>query len=105
MHLAGQRLRTLFGCDANGLAGFQVNKRGRHFSPVAEFQCALAKAASGDDGNRVSHATINLNVGNQAFAVCAAGIVDAEQFEPQHRHANAEDLPGAQVSVGFFSIA
>jgi hypothetical protein len=105
MHLTSERLGAFFGRDADCFARFQINKCSCDLSPVAKLQGALAKAASSDDGNRVGHAAIDLDVGNQAFAILAAGIVNAQQFEPQHGHAHTEDLSGAQVSVGFVGIA
>ena len=33
------------------------------------------------------------------------GIVDAQQFESAHGQSNAQDLTGAQMSVGDFGVA
>ena len=35
----------------------------------------------------------------------AVGIVEAKEFEAKHGHADAEDLPGTDVSMGDFSVA
>jgi hypothetical protein len=42
---------------------------------------------------------------NQALAVLSLGILDSQCLEPEHGHADAEHLPGAEVAVCQFSIA
>ncbi len=56
------------------------------------------EAAVGHQGDRIGHAAIDLDVGYQAFAL-GDRIVNAEFAQAQHRQANAQDLPGAEVTV------
>jgi hypothetical protein len=114
---AGTVFGGLSGGDADGASAFnwgrqaevragraaEVDEAGGHFAPVAEFEGALAEAASGDDGDGVGGAAINLDEGNEALAVGrlrATRVVDAEQAAAEHSHANSEHLAGAEVSVG-----
>src|ERR1700728_330733 len=105
MHFAGESLGRFFGCDAHCFAGVHVHERGRNFSPVAKFQSALAQAAAGDYGNGIGGTAIDLDEGNKSFAVFTARIVDAEFTQAEHRQAGAENLPGAEMSVGLLGIA
>ena len=105
MHLARQRLGTFAGGEANGAAGFQIDERRGDLAPVAKLEGALAEAASGDDADGVGHAAVDFDIGDEALAVFAVRVVEAEQFEAEHGHADAEDLSGADVSVGNFRDA
>ena|SRR5579859_2833300 len=104
MELAGQRLRRFFRSDADGFTSGYVDERCGDFAPVAEFQCALAKAASGNDGDRVGSTAVDFHECNQALAVVALWIVDAKFLQAEHCEANAQDLAGADVSVGLFGV-
>jgi CBS domain-containing protein len=84
--------------------GGEVDKGGGHFAPVAELDCALAQPATGDDGDGVSGATVDLDEGDQAFAVNAFGVANFEALAPQHRHANAEDLTCAKMAMSDFGF-
>ncbi len=105
MHLPRQRLGRLFGRDAHGFAGAYVDEGGCHFAPVAELQGALAETAAGNHGDGIGGAAVDFHKSNQAFAVLAARIVDAELCQAEHGQAHAENLAGAQVSVGLFGVA
>ena len=84
MHLASQRFRRFFRGDADRFAGVHVHECGGHFAPVAEFQGALAEAASGDHGDRVGGAAVDFDECDEALAVFAARIVDAELLQAEH---------------------
>ncbi len=86
---------------ANGFAGFKVAERGSHFSEVEKLQRALTEAASCHDRDRVRCASVDLHVGNEALALCAGGIVKAQQVHAMNRHPQANDLTRAHVSMGF----
>src|SRR5262249_37431157 len=73
-------------------------------TPVAEFQRAFAEAAAGNDGNRVGKAAIDFDEGDQAFAVVAVRIVNAEKFESEHGHAHSKHLAGAEVPVSALGL-
>ncbi len=105
MHLASQRFRRFFGRDADGFAAVHVDECRCNFSPVAELQRALAQAASGDYGDGVGGAAVDLDEGDQTLAVFAVRIVDAEFLQAEHGEAHAEDLAGAEMSVGLFGVA
>ena len=86
----------------------EVDEGGGHLAPVAELEGALAEAAAGDDGDGVGGAAVDLDEGDEAFAVGideAFGVVDAEALAAEHGHADAEDLAGAEVAVGDFGFA
>jgi hypothetical protein len=55
----------------------EIDEGGGHFSPVAEFQGALAETASGDDGDGVGGAAVDFYEGDEALAVFAARVFDA----------------------------
>jgi hypothetical protein len=78
MHLLRDLLRRFSCHDAYRAAALQVDKRCRDFSPVAELQRALAEAAAGYDRDGIGGAAVDLDVGDEALAVFAGGIVDAE---------------------------
>ncbi len=84
--------------------GREVDEGGGHLAPVAELEGALAEAAAGDDADGVGSAAVDFDKGDEAFAVAAAGLVDAEALAAEHGHAYAEDLAGAEVAVGGFGL-
>ena len=87
------------------LTGAEVEEGRGHLAPVAEFQGSLTEAAAGYHGYGVGGAPVDLDEGDQALAVCALGVVDAEAFAAEHGHAHAEDLARAEVTVGYFGFA
>ena len=102
---ARQRLGRFFGGDADGFAGFEIHEGGGHLSPVAEFQGALAETASGDYADGVGGAAVDFYEGDQALAVFAAWVFDAEFGQAQHGQADAQDLSGAEMAVSDFGFA
>lgn len=102
---AGEFLAGFAGGDADGSVGFEVDEGGGHFAPVADFKGALAESASGDDADGVGSAAVDFDEGDEALAVFAFGFGNAEAVAAEHGHAYAEDLAGAEVSVGGFGLA
>jgi hypothetical protein len=90
--------------DADTTPGLKIDEGGRHFAPIAEFECSLAQTATCDHTDRVRGAAINLNIGHEALAVCASWVVDVEQLETKQGHAHAKDLTGAHVPMRGFSF-
>jgi hypothetical protein len=86
--------------DADGFSGFEITKSGRHFAVIEEFKGAFSETAAGDDADGVGGAAVDFDEGDEAFAVNASGIVEAEQGEAVQGHADAEDLAGAEMAVG-----
>jgi hypothetical protein len=115
VEVAGALFGGLEGGDAKGFVdgGVALGREGRreidegrgHLAPVAKFYGALAESAAGDDGDGVGGAAVNLDKGDEALAVDALWVVDAEAFAAKHSHADAEDLASAQVAVGDFGFA
>lgn len=99
MKLAGFLFRRFFGGDANGFAGFEINKGCGHFSPVAEFQSTFAEAASGNDADGIGGAAVYLDVCDKPLTMLALGIVETELIQSVKSHANAENLSGAEMAV------
>ncbi len=104
MHLASQGLRGFFGCDADRLAGADVDKSRCDFSPIAKLQGTLAQAATRDDGHGIGGAAVDLDEGDESLAVLASWIVDTQLLETQHRQTHAEDLSGAKMAVSLLGI-
>jgi hypothetical protein len=116
VEVAGALLGGLAGGDADGagvrLAGggercagrSQIDEGGGHLAPVAELEGTFAEAAAGDDGDGVGGAAIDLDEGDEAFAVGSLGVVDAQASTAEHRQTNAEDLSGAEMSMGDFGL-
>ena len=69
------------------------------------FKRALAETAAGDDGDGIGGAAVDFHKSHQTFAVLATGIVNAELCQAEHGQAHAQNLTGAQVSVGLFGVA
>ena len=105
MHPLRQRFGALFRCETHGAPRFQVDESRRHLTPVTELECALAQPASGDDADGVGHATVDLHIRHQPFAVFAVRVVEPKQLESEHRHPHAQHLPGTEMSVGKFGVA
>src|SRR6185437_9962817 len=77
----------------------QVAKRGGELAEVAEFQSAFAETASGDDGDGVCRAAVDLDVSDHAFAIHAGGIFDAQQPHAVNGKPQPENLAGAEMAV------
>src|SRR5712692_1957405 len=105
VHLACESLGRLFRRDANRLSGADVHEGGGDLAPVAELQGALAEAATGDDGDGVGGAAVNLHKSDQTLAVFTARIVDAQPGQAEHGQAHTQDLSGAEMAVGLFGVA
>ena len=85
--------------------GIEIDKCGGHLSPVAEFEGALAETATGNDGDGVGGAAIDLYEGNEALAVGGARIADVESLAAEHCEADAENLAGTEVAMSDFCLA
>ena len=93
--------------------GVEIDEGGGHLAEVAEFQGALADAAAGDYADGVGGAAVDFDEGDEALAVgvevavgegSGARVVDAQLTEGEHGHADAEDLAGAEMAVGYFGV-
>lgn len=104
VELAGELLGGFAGGDADGAVSGEVDESGGHFAPVAELESALAEAASGNDADGVCGAAVDFDKGDEALAVFASGLVDAEAGAAEEGHADAEDLSGAEVAVCDFGF-
>jgi hypothetical protein len=78
----------------------QITKRSSDLAEIPELQRALSEAATGDNGDGIGGAPIDLNPGYEAFAVFARRVFYTKKFHPSHRHTQAEDLAGANMSMG-----
>src|ERR1700722_241210 len=78
VQLASQVLGRFPGGYADSAMGFEVHKRCCHLAPVPEFERSLAKPATSDHPNRVGGAAIDFDEGNQAFAIFASWLLDAQ---------------------------
>ena len=87
------------------LPACDVDKRRRHFSPVAEFQGAFAQTAASDDGDGIGRAAVDFDKGEQTLAIFPVRVFNSKLVETEHRHANTEHLSGTQVSVSQFGVA
>src|SRR5580704_15286401 len=105
MHLPRQCLGAFLRRDSNRSARLQIDERRRNFSPVAELQRAFAQPAAGHHPYGIGGATIDLNEGDEPFAVFAVGIVDAQELQAAHCQSHAEYLSGAKMSVSNFGVA
>lgn len=103
MKLAREIARGFERDDACARVLREIDEGCGHFSPVAKFQSALAEAAPGHHANRIGGAAVDFDKGDEALAICAERVFDAEGFESEEGHADAEDLAGAHVAVGSFS--
>ena len=77
----------------------QVAEGGGGLSEIAELERALAEPAAGHHADGVGHAAIDFDEGDEAFAVGAGRVFEAEQSDAIERHAQAENLAGAEVAV------
>src|ERR1700691_126936 len=80
----------------------QVAKSGGDFAEIAELQRALAQPASRDHRYGVGGATVDLDERHQALAMLAQRVVQVQQLQAIDRHAQSQDLPGADVAMGLF---
>lgn len=102
MQPAGQIFRGFKSCDADGALGLKIDKRRRHFSPVAELQSTLAEPAPGHDADSIGSTSIDLDVSHQSLAIGATWILDAQLTQTAERHANSEHLACAEMTMGLF---
>jgi hypothetical protein len=93
--------------------GVEVDEGGGHLAEVAELEGSLTDTAAGDYADGVGCTTIDFYEGDEALAVgvegavgegAGAGVVDVEEIEGEHGHADAEDLAGAEMAVGGFGV-
>lgn len=101
IHLSRLGLGRFAGGDADGSAALEIDEGCCHLAPVAELEGALAEAASGDDSNSIGRAAVDFYIGNEALAIFAARLVDAQALAAQHCHAHAEDLSGAEMAMRY----
>ena len=99
MQLASKITRILEGDDANSGVSGEIDEGSGHLPPVSKFERAFAQPAAGDHPNGIGGATVNLNVGCKPLAVGTQRIFDAQGVKSEERHAHAEYLAGAHVSV------
>ena len=100
-----QRLRTFAGADPHRSLRLEIDKCRRHLPPVAKLQRPLAQPAAGYDADRVGGAAVNLHKRDEALAIFAVRIVDAQQFQSKHGQTHAQHLPGTEMSVSYFGLA
>ena len=105
MHPAGEGFGRFFCRNADGLAAIDVCKRCSNFSPVAELQGAFAQPASCDHSDRVGGAAVDFDEGDEALAVLALRVFNAQPFQAEHSQPHPEHLPGTDVAVGLFGVA
>ena len=92
IEVAGALLGGFERGDANGFVGggvvrlgrgrIEIDEGGGHLSPVAKLQRALAEAAAGDDGDGIGGAAVDLDEGDETFAVGGAGSVMPSRWQP-----------------------
>ena len=95
--------------DANAFVGgrvvhgvercLEIDEGGRHLSPVAELQRPFSEAASGDYGDGIGGAAIDLDEGYEALALRGAGLGDPQPLAAEHGKANSQNLSGAEMAV------
>ena len=83
----------------------EIDEGRGHLAPVAELERALAQPAAGHHADRVGGAAVDLDKGDQALAIAAARLLDAQASAAQHRHAHTQDLSRAKMAVGDFGLA
>lgn len=119
IELFGALLRTFECDDADSFVEvgaelrIEVDEGCCHLAPVAQLQCTLAHAGTGNDGDSVCRAAVDLDEDYGSLAVwvelaveqCAfAWRANPEATHREHRHANAEDLAGAEMAVRNFGL-
>jgi hypothetical protein len=105
VQLASKGLGGFSRRDANGATGLEVDKGCCHLAPVTKLKGALAQPATGDDGDRIGCAAVYFDDRDQAFAIPAAWLLNAQAVASEHRQTDAQNLPCAKMSVddpGFF---
>ena len=78
----------------------QIAESRSYFPEIAKFQGSLSQAAAGHHRDSIGHAAIDLDEGHQALSVGARGVIQGEHAQTIKGHPQAQNLPGAQVSVG-----
>jgi len=91
----------------------EVDEGGGHLAEVTMLEGSLAETAAGDDRYCIRCTTVDFDEGDEALPVgiggsvgelAWAGVVDAQTLESEHGHADAEDLAGAEMTVGDFGF-
>src|SRR5262249_17969815 len=88
-----------FGKAAATFCELEIAECGSSLAEVAKFERTFAEAASGDDADRVGHAAVYLDVGDEALAVAADWVVEAEKAHAHQRHSQAQNLASAEVPM------
>lgn len=74
----------------------QIYEGSCHFAPIAEFERAFTKAASGNDSDRIGGTAIDLHKNDKAFSISPVQlsnrIVYSQELAAQHRKADAKYL-------------
>ncbi len=114
VQFAGALLGAFEGRDADSLVGgslvgsldrsIQVDEGGSHLAPVAELEGALAEAAAGNDGDGIGGAAVDLDEGDEPFAIQSAWFGDAKALAAEHGQANAENLSSAEMAMRDFGL-
>src|SRR5205807_6611188 len=71
----------------------------------AEFQRALAQAATGDDPDCVRGAAIDFDEGDETLAIFSPWIIDAQLLQTEHCEPHAQHLSGTEMAVSLFRVA
>src|SRR5579863_9954213 len=100
MELLRQPARILARHDSYSPPPLEVDKRRRHFAPVAELERPLAQAAARHHSDRIGGAAVDLDVRHQALAIGAPRIFNPEEPEAHEGHAYPQDLSRTHVPVG-----
>ena len=100
VEFAGEVARGFESDDADAFASREVDKGGGHLAPIAKLEGSLAEAAAGDHADGVGGAAIDFHEGDEALAVGAERVVDAEILEAEEGHTDPEYLASAHVPVG-----
>src|SRR5579859_540039 len=100
-HLAGDLLRGFLSSYAHSAARLQINKRRRHFPPVAEFQRALPQPAIRHQRDRVRYTAVDLHIRHDALPL-RDRVFYPQLLQPEHRQPHAQHLPRAEMPVHNF---
>jgi hypothetical protein len=85
--------------------GFEVYEGGCHLAPIAKLERTFAQPAARDYADRIRGAAIDFDEGDQSFAIPAAWVLYTQPAATERGQANAQHLPGAEMTVdypGFF---
>jgi len=99
MKLPGQVTGVFKRNNPHPFAARKVDERGRHLSPIAELQGSTAETTAGYHADGIGGTAVNFNERDQALAIGAQRIGNAESLKPEHRHAHTQNLAGAHVTM------